>query len=353
MNDAHQAFADADYFDGLTAAPRRVRLRIAGPRLLIEGDGISLAVAVSQVQWPERQRHGARIAHLAGGGSLQACDAASWDAWLRAAGRSDSLAVRLQQSWRGSLLAAALLLALVLAGYRWGLPLAARGVLAWVPASVDRQVGDAALASIDGRWLMASTLPPEQRQRIAAEFERAVALAYPPGGRPAYELQFRKSKLGPNAFALPGGTIVLTDEMVRLLDQREEVLMGVLGHELGHVRRRHSMRLFVQATLLGAVSSAAFGDFSGLLAGAPALLGHLDYSRDFEREADDEAIAVLRANGQSPALMVELFEALERQRKAKADKDGGEGLAQRLGIALSTHPADAERMQRFRDAARR
>jgi Zn-dependent protease with chaperone function len=342
---------DADYFDGLTAAAHAVRLRLADGRLFIDGDGVSRAVPLFDVQWPERQRHGARIAHLADGASLQAHDAAAWDAWRRAAGLDDSFAVRLQQSWRGTLLAALLLVVLVAAGYRWGLPLAARGALAFVPAAADRSVGAAALASIDGRWLMPSTLPAQQRERITQEFARAVERAYPAGRRPVYDLQFRKSKLGPNAFALPGGTIVLTDEMVRLLDGQERVVIGVLGHELGHVRRRHSMRLFVQAALLGTVTSVAFGDFSSMLAAAPALLGHMDYSRDFERDADDEAAIVLRANGLPPALMVQLFEALERHRHAKAAKAEDEGIAARLGIALSSHPADEERVRRFRDAA--
>jgi len=345
----------ADYFDGLSAQPHAVQLRVQDDRLLIEGQGVSRAVPLRQVQWPERQRHGARIAHLSDGASLHARDNAAWDAWQRSARPHESLAVRLQQSWRGTLAAALVLLMLAAAGYRWGLPAAARGVLAVLPARTDRSIGEAALASMEGRWLRPSALPEAQRLRIAQAFAEAVSHAYPQGDRPAYVLQFRKSRLGPNAFALPGGTIVLTDEMVTLLQGHEDVLVGVLGHELGHVRQRHSMRLVVQTSLLGMVTGIAFGDFSTVLAGVPAVLGGMDYSRDFEREADDEAAAVLRANGQSPLLMVQLFEALERdekrRRNAPATDDKDEAL-ERLGIALSSHPADEERKQRFRDAAR-
>jgi Zn-dependent protease with chaperone function len=339
---------DADYFDGLIALPRPVRLHLTRGRLHIDGDGVSRVVPLREVQWAERQRHGARAAHLSDGASLQAHDAAAWDAWREAAGLRDSLAVRLQQSWRGTLAAAFVLLLLGVGTYRWGLPMVARGLLTFVPPVADRRIGDAALGSIDGRWLMPSTLKSEQQRRIAAAFARAVERGYAADARPAYELQFRKSRLGPNAFALPGGTIVLTDEMVRLLDGHDEVLLGVLGHELGHARQRHSMRLFVQSALLGAAAGVAFGDFSGLLAGAPALLGTLDYSRDFERQADDEAVRLLRANGLSPALMIELFEALQRHRQASKDDPG-----LRVGIALSSHPADEERMRRFREAAGR
>ena len=140
--------------------------------------------------------------------------------------------------------------------------------------------------------------------------------------------------------------------MLQLLEGRDDVLIGVLGHELGHVRRRHGMRMMVQAALIGTAASIAWGDFSSVLATAPALLGQSAYSRDFEREADDDAITLLRANGLSPALMAELFERLRAGRPAGDEEQAGRG-AFDLGIALASHPADAERMQHFRDAAAR
>lgn len=115
------------------------------------------------------------------------------------------------------------------------------------------------------------------------------------------------------------------------------------------------MRLLVQTTLLGAATSVAFGDFSTLLAGAPALLGQLGYSRDLERLADDEAITVLRANGISPAAMVPLFGLLAASPgdSAASAPDTGRAQDPGLGIAFSSHPADAERIARFRAAAAR
>ena len=155
-------------------------------------------------------------------------------------------------------------------------------------------------------------------------------------------LHFHSGRLGANAFALPGGTIVVTDELVALLEGRDELLLGVLGHEAGHVSHRHGMRALVQSTLLGSITALAFGDFSSMLAGAPALLGHLAYSRNFEREADGEAIRLLQASGLSPELMVTVFERLQAQRGGRV-----------LGIALASHPANAERIARFRAAAAR
>ena len=111
------------------------------------------------------------------------------------------------------------------------------------------------------------------------------------------------TQLGANAFALPGGTIFVTDELLDLLRGRDDVLIGVLGHELGHVEHRHGMRLLAQATALGALSSTLWGDFSALFATLPVLYGQSAYSRDFEREADREAIRLLRANRIRPDVM--------------------------------------------------
>jgi predicted Zn-dependent protease len=118
------------------------------------------------------------------------------------------------------------------------------------------------------------------------------------------------------------------------------------------------MRLLVQTTLLGAATSVAFGDFSTLLAGLPALLGQLGYSRDLEREADGDSIDFMRANGISPLVMVTMFELVSRPASrgaASAPQAGAPSSptesSMGLGIAFSSHPADDERIARFRAAA--
>ena len=367
------ATTQAAYFDGLSARARPVRLEVAAGRLLIVGEGVALQLPLADVQWPERTRHGPRVAHLRDGGSLQALDAAAWDEWTRAAGLHESLVVKAQQNWRSTLAAVLVLLVLGAAAYVWGVPWLGRSALAVVPLRVDRAIGEAAQQSLDSYLLLPSQVPAPRQQQVRDAFAQAVARADPQHRLPAYELHFatsavlpgartadkdapRRTRLGPNAFALPGGIVYVTDDMLELLQGRDDVLIGVLAHELGHVQRRHGMRLVVQATLLGAVSSLVWGDFSTLLATVPVLLGQSAYSRDFEREADLDAIAMLRANGLSPAVMAELFERLGAKRaavaKAASGAAGKGGLFDGdLGIAFASHPDDAERIQRFRDAA--
>lgn len=341
------AVPEVDYFDGRSARAVRVELRIEGSVLHIVGGGLDLAVPVARVSWPERRSSGTRLAHLVdGGGSLHCADGAAWDAWVRDSGLGESLVARAQQSWRATLAAVALLVAVCAAIYVWGAPVAARAAIRLVPVEVDTRVGEVVLDSLrDQEIVVPSSIEWEQQDRIRTAFAEAVERTLNPGDRPPLNLRFYDSVLGANALALPGGTIIVTDDMVRLLDGREDVLLGVLGHELGHVRERHAMRAIAQVSLLGVVTSLAYGDYSLVLAGVPAVLGQMAYSRDFERRADDEAIRLLRANGIQPSVMVTLFERLQEEsvRRAKQAKRFD------LGIALASHPADAERIRRFRE----
>jgi len=353
MHESPPTTLQAEYFDGRSARPTPVTLCLMGDLLLIDGVGVSRREPVARVQWPERTRHGTRITHFADGASVQCTEAEAWDRWMRAGGQRDSAVVAAQQSWRAVLVGVLLLVATLGAIYQWGIPVAARGVVALVPASVDEAIGREALQSIDGRLMRASRLPEARQAQIRRAFERTLA-TLPPGSTPAYRLLFRSSRVGPNAFALPGGSIVMTDELVALVDADEQVLIGVLAHELGHVRQRHGMRSLVQVAALGAVASVVVGDFSTLLAGAPALLGQAGYSRDAEREADAETARILRAAGISPQVMVRFFERVAqwRAKEQARDKAAGDDASDSwLGIAIASHPADAQRIRFFQEAA--
>lgn len=334
-----------DYFDGRSSRPQRAALSVQDGRLRVErADAAPLEVPLREVRWPERTRHGARIAQLPDGAAVQALDVAGWDAWVAANAAPDSLVVKAQQSWRGTLVACAALVVLVVAGYLWGLPVAARAIVAFIPATVDALAGDQALQTIDGRWLKPSKLPAADQERLRAAFAEGVRKTY--GAKaPPWRLEFRSGKIGPNAFALPGGTMIVTDELVAMVASDDTVL-GVLGHEMGHVAHRHGMRQLVQVSALGAVLSVAFGDYGTFITTVPLVIASMGYSRDAEREADEESVRFMRAAGISPLAMVGFFEGVKKYRKDKGMPDGP-------GIAFSSHPADDARIEYFRRAAGR
>lgn len=363
------------YFDGRSSRPREVRATLSPGRLQLSGPDVNRTIEAQRVQWPERTRHGLRIAQLPGGGSIQSADATAWDAWVLAGGGAESLVVQAQQSWRGVMASLLLLVAVGVAGYAWGLPWVARVAADHAPDSVEHQIGETVLAQVDG-FLKPSQLSTQEQQAIEQAWQQvlsthtAAQVARGVTVRPS-RLMIRGSRsIGPNAIALPGGTIVLTDDMVRLLQHDTKVIAGVLGHELGHVQHRHGMRMLVQVGVLGLVSSALWGDYSGVLATVPLWLGQAHYSRGAEREADAYSVDVLRDAGVSPAVMVGLFERIALFQRCgeavlkpapaggpsacavsgadKAPADPGPF----AGLGLASHPADEERIAFFRDAVR-
>lgn len=351
----------ATYFDGISARARPVTLQLDGAVLQIAGEGIHRTLPIADVQWPERTRHGMRVAHLKGGGSVQCADASAWDNWCRNHGLRDSLVVTAQQSWRWVLGSVVALLVIAVAVQQWGLPVIARAVVAVMPMSVDAALGEASLALIDEHLMRPSKLPASEQARLRAALAQAAGAA-PAGTVPAWQLVFRQSRIGPNALALPGGTLVMTDEMVELVGRDEKVITAVLAHELGHVRHRHGMRMLVQATALSGLAAVVLGDFSTVLAGVPVLLGQASYSREAEREADAEAVRILKAAAISPEVMVTLFDKLEeKMNKESKDPAGNMGKSENgsklpgqdswLGVAFASHPSDADRVRYFREAA--
>jgi Zn-dependent protease with chaperone function len=354
-------------------------LRRPDGHLLLE---IPLEKMRQQMRWPEATARGARIIELTDkappqweGAQLHwpsELDPKAFDAWVAQhvparANPSAGFVVRAQQSWRGVLVAFALLVGVIWGMYLYGLPVAARGITALVPQAADQAIGRNALQQIDGRWMKPSKLPLEDQARIRDRFLAGVKAQYPKD-TPQIQLEFRKSEIGPNAFALPGGIMVMTDELVQLVKD-DEVVLGVLGHELGHITRRHGMRQLVQVSVLQGVLSVAFGDYGSLITTAPLLLGTMAYSRAHEREADDDSIAFMRAANISPLVMVKFFQAARSYKPPKKDKDGNElppsaeSPAEKadqpkevkktpLGFSIiSSHPLDEERMEKFRKAA--
>ena len=93
-------------------------------------------------------------------------DAAAFDAWRKAGGVREGWVVRAQQHWRGTLTALLLLVAVIAAGLRWGVPWAADALVALVPSHVDRSVGEAAFEDMRKRWLRPSQLPAARQQAL-------------------------------------------------------------------------------------------------------------------------------------------------------------------------------------------
>ena len=339
----------AFYFDGKTSRKYAVFLTVEDGTASLTGD-IERHCPIGQLRVSERLNRAARKVTFPDGAYLEVQDNPAFNALLSATRHRDSLVVRIQQNWRATLAALATLVLVVVLGYVYLLPAAANLIAKSLPVAVDRQIGQGTLEFLDRHMLAPTKLPAARREALIARFR---TLTMPAERWPEYRILFRQSKIGPNAFALPSGDIVLTDEIVLLL-QNDDAIMGVLAHELGHLHERHLMRRLIQSSAIGAAATVLFGDVSAVVANIPTVLLDMKYSRDAEREADDYAIAMFKANGMSRAALASVFEKLgghESGGKPVDGKDGEQaGSGEGMGAYLSSHPSSAERVQRILQA---
>ena len=352
------------WFDGRSSRAREVGVRLApgarGPTLALEAlDGGSVPPPLRhyEVGWPEAwsSRRAPRkvVVDLGEHGSLEIADAAGWQAALQAAGHRASLAQRMQTRWSALLLVLVVVAGVLLAFYRWGTPWAATQLTRQVPLEWELGLSQRVLADMDTSWLKPSKLPPQRQAELRARFDALAAQVAPPlrrygGYQPRLVLQFR-SGMPPNAFALPGGTIVMTDAMVQQAADRklpDEALVGVLAHEIGHVMHRHTTRMIVEQGVLNIGLGLALGDVSALVSTGASLLTGLAYRRGHETEADCFAAGLMRHAALPTAPMADLLLGID----AGA---GGEEAARREGPSwmnlLSSHPDTALRARELKE----
>ncbi|PLT16911.1 MULTISPECIES: M48 family metallopeptidase [Ralstonia] len=344
----------ATYFDGRTSRAQPVRLAVeAGEAVLFDPEGTPLRRApLSTLRVSERVKHAPRLITFADGAFCEIGDAAeqaALNALLHRTGYHEGWVVLAQNSWKLALGALVAMILVLVLGYRYGLPWGAKVVANLVPQRVETQLGHGTLRALDERWLEPSKLPAAQQQRIRARF---AALRTPHEATHTYNIVFRDAgKLGANAFALPGGDIILTDALVTLVGEGDG-LTGVLAHEAGHVEYRHGLRQLIQSSAIGATAALLFGDVSSILAGVPAAMLTLRYSRDYERDADRYAARMLQENGLSVGAFADVLQALEDThagtRKADANKKRDAARDDDASAFFSSHPLTRERIETLR-----
>jgi len=156
-----------------------------------------------------------------------------------------------------------------------------------------------------------------------------------------------------NAFAIPGGYVYITRQLVSLMNNEAE-LAGVLGHEVGHVAARHSaqrQQVAQRNSILGAIGSVLSGVLLGnsqlgqlgqQLSSAVPQLATLKYSRSQETEADNLGIQYLRSAGYDPHAMASVLQSLAAQNALDAQIQGSNAT---IPEWASTHPDPASRVQ--------
>jgi Zn-dependent protease with chaperone function len=377
---------------------------------------------VRSINFGEPTKSGQRVIRFDDGGQFIADNAQQAQVYLQTHQHGGGWVAGITLKWPWVAAAFVGTVAAVAVFYTHGIPVLARLTAPLVPVSVSKTLGDQAFEQLEKTQFKPSNLPQAQqaaiRQRWAAFlakqsagtvipqhtlYIRSMALHNTPNAddkdvpkndtsstagmdAPSYQTaphtdseitgnspkkpaaagksvkphKPEKTIEIPNAMALPNGAIVLTDGLVKLLEDKPDAVMGVLAHELGHLQHRHSMRLLIEVSALSALSAIVLGDASGFITQAPLLLGALSYSREHESEADDSAILMMRAAGVPSSELAVFFErargfvTAQIEGKPNTDKTNETNEAKKPSWDLkipdwvSTHPSDAARIEKLR-----
>ncbi|WP_166426060.1 M48 family metallopeptidase [Paraglaciecola sp. 20A4] len=226
--------------------------------------------------------------------------------------------------------------------FKYIIPHAAERFAEVVPYSAINLASTHTLKALDNSMLQPSELTLSEQQTILSNWQ--LTLSQLALDRSYYTLIFRKSdSLGANAFALPNGTIVVTDQFIKLIESRQDLLQAILLHEIGHVEHHHSMRLISQSLFSSLVIDYFFADVSGLIdafAGISTTLVQNQFSSELEWEADNFALKQMKISGLDTENFALVLEKLMKTIPEESNIDSW----------LQTHPLLRKRIANARAA---
>ena len=222
--------------------------------------------------------------------------------------------------------------------WRWGLGLVVALALAITPAELPDIIDGGYVRIMDHTITAPSGLGDGEKRKVREVFEQLLGHApRPPYGD--YTLHFRSMPgLGPNALALPGGTIIVSDRLVEEFPD-DDVQAGVLGHEISHVAERHGLQQLYRSVGLFALIGLLVGDVGPVLEDMlleGGVLLSLSYSRAQEAEADRLGAGLAAKAGFDQDGLARFLDGLG------PDDDAS------VPAWLSTHPATEERIRHLR-----
>ncbi|MDR4469678.1 MAG: M48 family metallopeptidase [Nitrospira sp.] len=217
--------------------------------------------------------------------------------------------------------------------YLWGIPGLASVIAPRVPVAWETRLGETVIEHLAP--LSARCMDPARTETLDTIVAALMSQAQSPYAMRVVVV--RESKI--NALALPGGFIVVFSGLLERTDTPGQ-FAGVLAHELQHILKRHTTRAIIEQASTSLLLAVIGGDFSGAmtygLEGARTL-GRLQYSRQFEEEADAEGLRMLQAAGLDPHDMIAFYQTM----KEKASDPPG------IWAYFSTHPSTEDRIKKL------
>jgi Zn-dependent protease with chaperone function len=303
--------------------------------VLAEDGAMLTAGLVSNTTVTDRIGNVLRRLTLANGSVFETPDNDAIDALVAAANGGRHGWIHRVERFRPRLVIFAVLAIILIVGiYRYALPALVELAVAVTPPVVPEIMAKGTLQTLDTTVFDTTALSAEEQSKLQAGFQRLTAKSGL--GSEKFDLAFRQGGLiGPNAFALPDGTVIITDELVKLANGDTELLLGVLAHEIGHVELDHSLRQFYRSAGAAGLIMLIGGDIGSgmedILVQGGGLLA-LSYSRAQEADADRHSVRLMAKAGYDPKAIGRFFTLLE----TKLHDESGTNI-------LATHPGTPER----------
>ena len=328
----------AHYFDGHTSRLHEVEVqRLDAVTIRVIGDGIDRSDLASSLRISPRLARITRTIEFSDGARILASDHPLLDSWFPHVDRLQRVVDRLERHAHAVAASIAICLVVGIVTFVWGVPWAADRITEQIPASVETRLGSEVLGQLDRFFGFApSQVSAERQEELSARFSKLTA-DLPNASQ--YQLIFRDAeKVGPNALAIPGGTIVITDQLTGLFDDDRE-FDAVIAHEIGHQQHRHALRQTLRSSFVLVIAALFTGDVSSasaIVIGVPTFLLQSHYSRSFEEEADGFAFTTLADHKTSPAWFAAAMRKLDIFNHGSNKEEG---------VAyLSSHPSTAARI---------
>ncbi len=330
-------------------------------------------VAFSELQISSRVGNTPRYITFPDGAQFETTDNAAVDSMMNALANDPAhgLAHKLESTLS---IAVGMLAAVVIFGWlfiQYGVPAMSRQLASLLPEQASTYLGDGVLETMDKTFFKPSKLSDDQQKLLQEKFSQ---LQQNIPGTGYYKLVFRDGgRIGANAFALPNGYIVFTDQIVKMADDDREII-SVMLHEMGHLKYRHSLRATIQKFSLAMFIMVVTGDVStssSIITAIPVMLVESGYSRGMESEADGYALQYMKKHQIDPEYFARMMEKLEASRmpeyqdcmkkvdkksqRADCMKNSVESLRKKYADTddevmeyFASHPASMQRIQRFR-----
>ena len=206
-----------------------------------------------------------------------------------------------------------------------------------VPPDIERKFGDDVIQEMQSKGEL---LDDTNKTAMLAELAAPLIRVLPAGQNQLHFHICRDAE--PNAFALPGGHVVVNAGLLSMVDRPEE-LLGVLAHEMAHVTQKHHFRKIISAAGPVIIFGVFLHSRSSLLnavTGASGIMVFQGFSQDYEKEADDVGWQYLLAANVDPSGMITMFQKFQSY-------EGRLKIGQLLPQAFQSHPALSKRISRL------